>query len=130
MERVGQVPVLVRGEIDGFVLNRLQGALLNEALAALPRRLCLGGGHRPAVRDGLGRRWAFMGPMETIDLNAPGGVADYAARYGPIYTGLDAARQGDPDPWEEATIARLAAEMRSARRWTILPRGRTGGTAG
>lgn len=34
------------------------------------------------VRDGLGLRWAFMGPFETIDLNAPGGVADYAERFG------------------------------------------------
>ncbi len=29
------------------------------------------------VSQGLGLRWAFMGPFETIDLNAPGGVADY-----------------------------------------------------
>jgi 3-hydroxyacyl-CoA dehydrogenase len=35
------------------------------------------------MRDGLGWRWSFMGPFETIDLNAPGGVADYAARLGP-----------------------------------------------
>ena len=32
MRDVGQVPVLVRREIDGFILNRLQGALLSEAM--------------------------------------------------------------------------------------------------
>ena len=33
MERLGQVPIVVNREIEGFVLNRLQGALLNEAWA-------------------------------------------------------------------------------------------------
>ena len=37
------------------------------------------------ARDGLGLRWSFMGPFETIDLNAPGGVADYCARYSGFY---------------------------------------------
>ena len=31
------------------------------------------------IRDGLGLRWAFMGPFETIDLNAPGGIKDEGA---------------------------------------------------
>jgi L-gulonate 3-dehydrogenase len=26
------------------------------------------------VKDGLGLRWSFMGPFETIELNAPGGI--------------------------------------------------------
>jgi hypothetical protein len=29
-----------------------------------------------------------MGPFETIDLNAPGGIADYIHRYQPLYRGL------------------------------------------
>jgi len=37
------------------------------------------------VKHGLGLRWSFMGPFETIDLNAPGGLADYCARYGALY---------------------------------------------
>ena len=35
------------------------------------------------IREGLALRWSFMGPFETIDLNAPGGIADYIRRYGP-----------------------------------------------
>jgi 3-hydroxyacyl-CoA dehydrogenase len=31
MDAVGQAPVEVRREIDGFILNRLQAALLSEA---------------------------------------------------------------------------------------------------
>ena len=32
------------------------------------------------IKDGLGLRWSFMGPFETIELNAPGGIPDYCAR--------------------------------------------------
>jgi hypothetical protein len=37
------------------------------------------------VADGLGLRWAFMGPFETIELNAPRGIADYCERYVPWF---------------------------------------------
>ncbi|WP_207951179.1 hypothetical protein [Cupriavidus sp. L7L] len=61
-----------------------------------------------AVKDGLGLRWSFMGPMETIDLNAPGGLRDYCGRYGPLY--LDIARQATPRQWTDALIGKLEAE--------------------
>ena len=41
------------------------------------------------IRDGLGLRWSFMGPFETIELNAPGGIPDYAARYGASLTRMN-----------------------------------------
>ncbi len=72
-EKVGQVPILVKKEVQGFILNRLQAALLLRSLAAGRRGLR----HRSrmldkCLKDGLGLRWSFMGPFETIDLNAPG----------------------------------------------------------
>ena len=33
------------------------------------------------MTQGLGLRWSFIGPFQTIHLNAPQGVRDYAARY-------------------------------------------------
>ena len=92
--RVGQVPVRLTREIDGFVLNRLQAALLAEALRLVEDGICSVGGLDDTVKHGLGRRWAFMGPLETISLNAPHGVPDYMRRYGPTMAGLanDAAR--------------------------------------
>src|SRR5262249_49331571 len=41
-----------------------------------------------ALREGLALRWSFMGPFETIDLNAPQGVRDYIQRYSRLYDGL------------------------------------------
>ena len=42
----------------------------------------------PGIREGLALRWSFMGPFETIDLNAPGGVRDYVDRYQSIYSNI------------------------------------------
>lgn len=111
MADAGQVPITVHQEISGFVLNRLQGALLNEAMRLV------GGGYVSAadldntVKHGLGLRWSFMGPLETIDLNAPGGIADYAARYGPLYAGMAETQSSVPD-WSPAAMAALERARR------------------
>ncbi len=109
MEQVGQVPITVEREIEGFILNRLQGALLNEAL-----RLVAGGYVNPedldkTVRDGLGLRWSFMGPFATIELNAPGGIADYCARYTGFYKRLQ-AKPADVAVFEDSNIAGILRE--------------------
>lgn len=81
----GHSPMVLRHEIDGFIVNRLQGALLQEAFRLV------GDGHASvedvdvAIRDGLALRWSFIGPFETADLNAPGGVRDYVTRYHGMY---------------------------------------------
>lgn len=81
-ERAGQVPIVLRREVQGFVLNRLQAALLAEAFRIVGAGICSPEDVDKTIRDGLGYRWSFMGPFETIELNAPGGIADYATRYG------------------------------------------------
>ena len=73
--------ITVNKETDGFVLNRLQGALLNEAV-----RLHEGGYASMedidiALKHALGIRWAFLGPFEIMDLNAPEGIKDSFTRY-------------------------------------------------
>jgi len=107
----GQVPITVNEEIQGFILNRLQGAVLNEALRLVEGGYVSVDDLDRTVKHGLGLRWSFMGPFETIDLNAPGGIADYAGRYGPLYKEM-AASQAVPPDWSEAAIARLERERR------------------
>ncbi len=81
MTDVRQVPVTVRREVDGFILNRLQGALLSEAMRLVGEGYVSTEDLDKTIAHGLGLRWSFMGPFATIELNAPGGVADYCARY-------------------------------------------------
>jgi 3-hydroxyacyl-CoA dehydrogenase len=111
MEQAGQVPILVRKEVQGFILNRLQGALLNEALRLFRDGYVSAEDLDKTVKHGLGLRWSFMGPFETIDLNAPSGVIDYAARYGPLYHAIDQQR-GDDNPWDTTTLNALDKERR------------------
>ncbi|MEX2127429.1 MAG: 3-hydroxyacyl-CoA dehydrogenase [Xanthobacteraceae bacterium] len=83
-----QVPIVVRGEIEGFILNRLQAALLSEAFRLVGEGFVSPQDLDKTVKDGLGLRWSFMGPFETIELNAPGGIPDYCQRYGPTLARL------------------------------------------
>lgn len=111
MTAVGQEPVTVLREIDGFILNRLQGALLNEAMRLVADGYVTTEDLDKTVCHGLGLRWSFMGPMETIDLNAPGGIPDYCARYGPIYhkVGQDAV----PRPYDENLFGQVQKDRRA-----------------
>lgn len=96
MRDVAQVPVRMTREVDGFVLNRLQAVVLAEALSLIEQGIVTPQGLDDTMAHGLGRRWTLMGPMATINLNAPGGVADYLERYGPTMARLsDGAARGE-----------------------------------
>ena len=103
--------VNVKKEIDGFILNRLQGALLNEAMRLYSDGYASSDEIDATIRDGLGLRWAFMGPFETIDLNAPGGIKDYISRYGPMYVEMAKNQTKIPD-WSEEAGKKLEIERR------------------
>ncbi len=107
-EGVGQVPIVVRREIDGFVLNRMQAVLLSEAMRLVGEGYVSAEDLDKTIRDGLGLRWAFMGPFETIELNAPGGIPDYCARYGETLYRTSSAPV-TPDVWGKENIAGAAA---------------------
>jgi 3-hydroxyacyl-CoA dehydrogenase len=109
--RAGQSPVLLKKEITGFLLNRIQGAVLNEALNLYENGYASSEDLDKVLKDGLGLRWSFMGPFETIDLNAPEGVLDYAKRYGHTYR--DVAKTQLPNEWDAATLKQIEDERRT-----------------
>lgn len=84
----GQAPLVMKKELDGFIMNRLQGALLEEAFRLVADGYATVEDVDIGIRDGLALRWSFMGPFETIDLNAPAGVRDYVDRYQRIYSNI------------------------------------------
>jgi L-gulonate 3-dehydrogenase len=112
MDRVGQVPVTAHKETRGFVLNRLQAALVAEAFRMVRDGVMSAEDVDRCVRDGLGLRWSFMGPFETIDLNAPGGVADYVERFGPLLGAI--TEEQTPYGFDAETVERVAADRRAA----------------
>jgi L-gulonate 3-dehydrogenase len=105
-ESVEQVPIIVNREVEGFVLNRLQGALLAEAFRLAGEGVVSPQDLDKTLKDGLGLRWSFLGPFETIELNAPGGIADYCNRYSGFYRSLseDPARSS---VWDKDNVSRI-----------------------
>jgi 3-hydroxyacyl-CoA dehydrogenase len=114
MIAAGQVPATVNREIEGFVLNRLQIALVSEAFRLVRDGVVSVADLDATIKHGLGLRWSFMGPFETIDLNAPGGLDDYCARYGALFEAVQAQMTACPFTPD------LIAALESARR-AILP---------
>ena len=82
MERVGQVPVLLRKYVPGFLLNRMQAALVREAVSLVKEGVTTPEGVDAVVREGLGLRWALLGPFGVANTNADGGLREYFTRYG------------------------------------------------
>jgi L-gulonate 3-dehydrogenase len=105
---IGQVPVTINREINGFVLNRLQGALLAEAFRLVGEGYISAEDLDHTVKNGLGLRWSFLGPFETIELNAPGGIPDYCARYTGFYKELATSAAG-PEVYQSPNVDRVIA---------------------
>ncbi|OCG74642.1 3-hydroxyacyl-CoA dehydrogenase [Microbacterium sediminis] len=114
-EAVGLRPVRLTREIEGFVFNRLQGAVLREAYCLLRDGIASVDDIDAVMREGLGRRWSFMGPFETSDLNVRGGLEAHAARMAPAYERMGAER-GQHDPWTPELVAEAHRQRRE-----ILP---------
>jgi L-gulonate 3-dehydrogenase len=112
--KAGQVPILLRKEVAGFVLNRLQAVLLAEAFRIVGAGICSPEDVDKTIRDGLGYRWSFMGPFETIELNAPGGIPDYAARYGASLNRMT-ADELIADPFGKANVETIMAQWPGAQ---------------
>jgi 3-hydroxyacyl-CoA dehydrogenase len=108
-QSVGQIPITVRREVDGFILNRLQGALLAEAFRLVGEGYVSPQDLDHTVKNGLGLRWSFMGPFETIELNAPEGIPDYCARYTGFYRNLQAS-PATPEAYSDANVSEIVRQ--------------------
>ena len=111
LEGVGQSVIRMTREVHGFIMNRLQAVMLNEAFDLVHRGLATAEEVDIGIREGLGLRWAFMGPFETIDLNAPGGTKDYVQRYADPF--LEICEPAISPGWHGETLNRVDAERRA-----------------
>ena len=68
LTQVGKRPVVVQKEAPGFILNRLQGALLREALWMVKEGIASPQDIDTALRNSIGRRWAVAGVFEVFEL--------------------------------------------------------------
>ena len=103
---VGQRPIVLARYEPGFLVNRLQMAMLREALSLLDRGVATADAIDAAVCDGLGLRWALLGPFGVANTNADGGVREYLNRYRGSIEGL-MADLGDTPALDAALVDRV-----------------------
>lgn len=124
LKSIGQSPVRLEKEVSGFVLNRLQGALLLAMIDVIREGIASPDGVDTLLRDSFGMRWALLGPFEGVHLNAPGGIEDYFNRYSPMFDqfcpdGESLADRLSPTTsakLQEYAISKVPLEKISARR--------------
>ena len=89
--RLGKRPVLVQREVPGFISNRLQFALLREALHLIESGVASAADVDAAIKHGIGLRWALFGPLEIADL---GGLDVFDTIAGYLFQDLSNAARG------------------------------------
>ena len=102
MTSVGQTPVLLNRYVPAFLLNRMQAAVIREAISLVESGVADVDAVDAVIRDGLGLRWALMGPFAVADTNADGGIREYFTRYGRAYK--DCMDQLGPTPSFDAEM--------------------------
>jgi L-gulonate 3-dehydrogenase len=110
LSSVGMTPITVGKENEGFVFNRLQGALLREAYCLVRDGIASVTDVDLVVTAGLGRRWSVLGPFATAELNTRGGIRRHAELLGPAYARMGAER-GQHDEWTPELVDAVAAEV-------------------
>ena len=120
MDEVGKAPIVVRRDVPGFVVNRLQYALLREAYALVDEGICSFADVDRALTYGLGARWAAIGPFETMDL---AGLEVHAAVAENLWPELSNTMEPSPSLAQARERGRLGdtpLEVLQARRDRVL----------
>ncbi|VVC26828.1 3-hydroxyacyl-CoA dehydrogenase, conserved site,6-phosphogluconate dehydrogenase C-terminal domain- [Cinara cedri] len=108
MEDIKQSPVTLAKEIPGFALNRIQYAILNECWHLVNDGVLNVKDIDTVMSEGLGMRYAFLGPFETAHLNAEG-FMNYTERYSNSMFGV--CKQFKPAPKFEGPLVTVIADQ-------------------
>jgi len=108
MTEIGQKPVTLKKEVPGFSLNRIQYAILNECYRQIQNGVISVDDVDTVMSDGLGLRYAFMGPWETAHLNAKG-MGEYFEKYAQGI--FEVSENFGPNPKFEGATAQEITEV-------------------
>ncbi|MDR2089208.1 MAG: 3-hydroxyacyl-CoA dehydrogenase family protein [Clostridiales Family XIII bacterium] len=110
MESLGQKPILCK-EVYGYVLNRIQLSLIQEALYLVKEGICNVEAVERALTDGLGLRWAFTGPYGVEELNSAS-LEEGLEKYKDYMIEFFMNQQKKLADYDEAFIKKAAAEFK------------------
>jgi carnitine 3-dehydrogenase len=114
---LGKKPIRVDKEVTAFLTNRLQFALLREAIHCVAEGIASPRAIEDAMRYGLGPRWAVMGALTTFTLaGGPGGMPHVLKIAPELQKWMDAL--GSPDltsPAVQTSLIAAAQEITAGR---------------
>jgi carnitine 3-dehydrogenase len=114
---LGKKPIRVDKEVTAFLTNRLQFALLREAVHCVAEGIASPQAIEDAMRYGLGPRWAVMGALTTFTLaGGPGGMPHVLSIAPELQKWMDAC--GTPkltDPDVQKKLVAAAEEITKGR---------------
>lgn len=90
MKEIGKTPVVLKKETTGFIVNRVQVAMLREAFHLMETGVATAEDIDIAMKGSMGFKWAFCGPMESQDL---AGLQTTKAMVGNIMEDLSNTRE-------------------------------------
>jgi 3-hydroxybutyryl-CoA dehydrogenase len=116
--RIGRIPIRVEKDVPGFLWNRLQLALIREALHVVEQGIASPETVDQAITSGLGFRWAAVGPFRLMDL---AGLATFQSVASYLYRDLSTA--GEPQETLNGKVAAGETGARAGRGFYDYPSG-------
>lgn len=107
LKRVGQKPVRMNFFIPGYLANRIQAAVVREAVHLVQSGVAGVAAIDTVISEALGLRWAVFGNFGTNNTNADGGVREYYSRFGHSYISLMKDLDSAPPSFDEEMIERI-----------------------
>lgn len=107
LEACGQVPVRMKRYVPGFLGNRIQSALIREAMWLVESGVAEPDAVDAVIRDGLALRWATIGNFGANHANADQGIEQYFGRYGQAYYSMFADLKTDNPKFDQPTLQKI-----------------------
>lgn len=107
MKKIGKEPAPLKKEAARFIGNRIQMAVIREALDIVARGIADVETVDTVVQNSLGLRWSILGPIASIDL---GGLDTfyYISQY--LYADMDNSPDADPSLGAKVEAGQLGAK--------------------
>jgi len=111
LKKVGQKPVVVNFFISGYLINRIQAAVVREAIHLVEKGVAGVDAVDTVMRDGLGLRWALLGSFGVNNTNADGGIREYYTKYGNAYAAIMNDLDSTSPSFNRELIERIGREV-------------------
>jgi len=111
LKSLGHKPMLINFFVSGYLINRIQAAVVREAIHLVESGLCNAEAVDTAIKDGLGLRWVILGNFGTNHTNAVGGIREYYGKFGKVYQSMMKALDSTPPSFDDEMVERFGKQL-------------------